>query len=416
MDFIIVIFILAIWIFGIGAVWRAISSGTKAAVTTLTKGGNIVDNIKEEYRGIGQFEINVTPTQVEIGEKTVDAFDVKVRGLIEAPYTSDLALVTSVFDSTSGDLRAVISSLDFFQEKATEGFQNVVEAGQIRPNEGYRNWVKVATLYPETLTGTHKGKRTLTIRVRAMPSDQIPLIEWGWGEKGMITFSSATHEVEIELNEKGWIEAQEERSLAKQLMVKIAVSVASADGEMNAAEGKIIQSWIKDQLRGLSESNSEKVKSELNAALKEAFIEAQNGELNQEKLVLKLKDLELHSINQTLLEFLVTVIGADNEIIQDEMAIIKKIGLELSVDYDDIKAMSDKAFLEMGSVPETANELEALLGIDASWDSPKVLAHLRSEFSKWNGRIQALEDEEEKDKAQKMLDAIAVARQKYGAK
>jgi tellurite resistance protein len=416
MDFIIGIFILAIWIFGIGAFLRAISSGTKAAVKTLTKGGNIVDNIKEEYRDIGQFEINVSPTQVEIGEKIVDAFDVKVRGLIEAPYTSDLALVTSVFDSTSGDLRAVISSLDFFQEKATEGFQNVVEAGQIRPNEGYRNWVKVATLYPETLTGTHKGKRKLTICVRAMPSDQIPLIEWGMGEKGMITFSAATHEVEIELNEKGWIEAQEERSLAKQLMVKIAVSVASADGEMNAAEGKIIQSWIKDQLRGLSESNSQKVKSELNAALKEAFIEAQNGELNQEKLVLKLKDLELHSINQTLLEFLVTVIGADNEITQDEMAIIKKIGLELSVDYDDIKAMSDKAFLEMGSVPETANELEALLGIDASWDGPKVLAHLRGEFSKWNGRIQALEDEEEKDKAQKMLDAIAVARQKYGAK
>lgn len=78
--------------------------------------------------------------------------------------------------------------------------------------------------------------------------------------------------------------------------------------------------------------------------------------------------------------------------------------------------MSGKAFLEMGSVPQSENELEALLGIDPEWDSSKIVAHLRGEFSKWNGRIQALEDHAEKEKAQKMIDAIAAARQKYGAK
>ena len=416
MDILIGIFVLAIWIFGISAVFRAISSGTKATVKTFTKGGKLVDNLKEEYREMGLFEVDVFPTQVEIGGKMIDAFDVKVRGLINAPHVSDLAIVTSVFDSTSGELRAVMSSLDFFQEKTTGGFQNVVDAGQIRPNEGYRNWVKAATLYPETLTGTYKGKRKLKVFVRAMPHDQIPLIEWGFGEEGMIIFSSAAKEFEIELTEKGWIESQEERELAKQLMVKIAVSVACADGEMNPAEGKAIQSWIKDQLKGVSEAKLEKVKSDLNGALKEAFSDFQNNSLNQDALVLKLKDLGLHSMNQSLLEFLVTVIGADDEITQDEMALIKKIGLELDVDYDDIKAMSDKAFLEMGGVPKSENELEALLGIDPAWDSSKTLAHLRSEFLKWNGRIQALEDAEEKEKAQKMLDAIAAARQKYGAK
>ena len=371
---------------------------------------------EEEYREMGSFEVDVLPTQVEIGGKMIDAFDVKVRGLINAPHLSDLALVTSVFDRTSGELKAVMSSLDFFQEKTTGGFQNVVDAGQIRPNQGYRNWIKAATLYPETLTGTHKGKRKLKVYVRAMPPDQIPLIAWGFAEKDMIMFSVAVKEVEIELTEKGWIESQEERELAKQLMVKIAVSVACADGEMNPAEGKAIQSWIKNQLKGISDTKLEKAKFDLNGAFKEAFAEFQNNSLDQDILVLKLRDLGLHSMNQSLLEFLVKVIGSDDEITQNEMAVIKEIGLRLDIDYDDIKAMSDKAFLDMGNFPQSENELEALLGIDPTWDSSKVLAHLRSEFSKWNGRIQALEDAEEKEKAQKMLDTIAVARQKYDTK
>ena len=39
---------------------------------------------------------------------------------------------------------------------------------------------------------------------------------------------------------------------------------------------------------------------------------------------------------------------------------------------------------------------------------------LNDEFKKWNGRIQALEDGDEKDKAQNMLNIIADARKKYG--
>ena len=416
MELLIFFLFLVIWIFGIPVVFRAISSGTKATVKTIKIGGNLVDNFKDQYREMGDFEATILPTQVEISGKMVDAFEVKVRGLIKAAHTSELVLVTSLFDVTNGEFMAVMSSLVFFKEKHTDGFQNVVEAGTIRPNEGYINWIRVAHLYPETLTGTHRGKRKIRAFVSAMPPDQVPLITWGRTKKDMTIFSTATADVEIELNEKGWVESEEQRDLAKQLMVKIAVSVACADGHMHPGEGKAIQSWIKDQLRSVSDLKLERVKSELNGALKEAFSEFQNGELDQEILILKLKDLDLHSFNQGLLEFLVVVIGADEVLSQDEMSIIKRIGEQLGVDYDDIRAMSDKAFLEIGSIPKSENELEVLLGIDPAWDSPKILAHLRSEFTKWNGRIQALKDDEEREKAQKMLDAIATARQKYGAK
>ena len=61
----------------------------------------------------------------------------------------------------------------------------------------------------------------------------------------------------------------------------------------------------------------------------------------------------------------------------------------------------------------TDESLEGLLGINESWSKDEVNAHLRREFAKWNGRIQSLEDEDEKLKAQMMLDAISAARKKY---
>jgi hypothetical protein len=77
--------------------------------------------------------------------------------------------------------------------------------------------------------------------------------------------------------------------------------------------------------------------------------------------------------------------------------------------------MSDKAFLESSNIQHSEDSLEGILGIDPDWTKEQTLAHLRTEFAKWNGRIQSLEDEDEKNKAQSMLDAIAAARKKYGA-
>ena len=109
------------------------------------------------------------------------------------------------------------------------------------------------------------------------------------------------------------------------------------------------------------------------------------------------------------------MIGADGEITASEMALVRSISEKLGFDYDEVKAMSDKAFLSMDVIPSVEESLEGLLGIDPSWSKEQILSHLRREFSKWNGRIQALEDPSEKDKAQRMLDAIAAARKKYGA-
>jgi len=416
MEAILIILVYAILIFGVGRVFNVIKSTTKAAVKTVSNGGNLTENLKEEFREMGSFEIEVRPASIKVGEREVDAFEVYARGGIPVPFETDLLLVTSIFDSTEEKYKGVICSIDFMQEESSESYQTVKNAGTISPNQGYKNWINVATIFPETLTSAWSGKREITVTVRAIAPSQLSKIDWGFHAEDIEIFASGRDQLEIELLEKGWVEAYEERELAKELIVKIALSVACSDGDMNPQEGKAIQTWIKDQIAKVSDESANEVKERLNNALKQGYAEFKSEELNQKALISKLKSLNLTSMNQQLLEVLIKVISADSEITQDEMLLVKEIGIELDVDYEEIKAMSDKAFLEMSSLAENDENLENLLGIDPNWDNAKILSHLRSEFTKWNGRVQALEDEAEKDKAQKMLDAISNARQKYGAK
>ncbi len=415
MEFLFFLLFIAVMIFGVGGVLRAGASTTKAVFKTVSSGGNIIDNFKEEIREMGPLEAQIVPAKITLGDKLVDVYEVKIRGLLNASYACDLVLVTSIFDFTSQKYEAILSSLDFFREKQTEGFQNVVEVGRISPNQGYKNWVKVATLYPETLTATRSGDRIVRVMVRAMPETEVSKIEYGLHDEGTTIFSTAAISRMINFQEKGWLETIEEREEARVLMVKIAVSVASHEGSMNPSEGKVIQQWIKKQLESIRESDVDRIKAKLNDALKAAFADAEGGVLDREALISKLKAIDIKSLNRSLLEFLVDVIGADGEITASEMALVRSISEKLGFDYDEVKAMSDKAFLSMDVIPSVEESLEGLLGIDPSWSKEQILSHLRREFSKWNGRIQALEDPSEKDKAQRMLDAIAAARKKYGA-
>ena len=59
--------------------------------------------------------------------------------------------------------------------------------------------------------------------------------------------------------------------------------------------------------------------------------------------------------------------------------------------------------------------LEETLGIKPDWPVDKIKKHLREEFQKWNGRINVVEDAQERENIQRRLDDIAQLRKKYGS-
>jgi len=96
------------------------------------------------------------------------------------------------------------------------------------------------------------------------------------------------------------------------------------------------------------------------------------------------------------------------------MKMANSIAKALKVSMDDLKSITDKTLLKTDQEMKSEGDLENLLGITDDMTKPQIKKLLNDEFKKWNGRIQALEDGDEKDKAQNMLNIIADARKKHG--
>jgi hypothetical protein len=77
-----------------------------------------------------------------------------------------------------------------------------------------------------------------------------------------------------------------------------------------------------------------------------------------------------------------------------------------------MQALFDKQFANSGIVVSPDN-LEAIVGVDPSWDKGRILKHLSEQFMKWNSRAPSARTVEEQARTRAMLDAIAKLRQKY---
>ena len=397
----------------IAVVLRHAGAATRAAVRAASGKGSFSENLEVQLKGMGPLSAKVEPTKVDLGGTLFDALEVKVRGLINAPRVEQLALTTSIFDFTLGEYSPVLCSVDAFQEPRTRAYQQSVDAGEIRPNQGYPVWITVATVFPASLTGEYSGRRKLKFLVRALPPGEVPKIELGLHEKDTDIFSSASVDYDLVLDEKGYAESADERRKAKALSVKIAVAVAMANGQFSHEEGRVIQTWIRREVEATVGSQQESIKKLLNDSLRDAYTQAQKGALSQDYLLSQLKALDLKAQNFELLQLCLDIIGSESDIDADGLRCSREIAATLGIDYEEFQAMSDKKLLEVKQLATSDGSVEALLGIDPSWDAATARAHLRAEFLKWNGRIQTLTDGEEKLRAQKMLDAIADARTKY---
>ena len=56
---------------------------------------------------------------------------------------------------------------------------------------------------------------------------------------------------------------------------------------------------------------------------------------------------------------------------------------------------------------------ESLIGMDTDLTKDEALQFIKKEYRKWNGRLNTLSPGNERDNAQRMLDALARLREKY---
>ena len=401
-----------------GVIRLAIRSGTrtvKAAARTATGSGTFAENISAEFKGMGPFEIRTIRTKAGENNDGPEIIEVQGRGLIPVYDRLDMSFVTSVFDSTGGGtFEPVLSTFDEFQEPASIAYQHVVGGGEVEPNIGFPNWVRVGVVIPDLLVPPESGRRNLSIALRLVDQDDPPNIFLGRTDSdhdGMIAIFAET--VEETFTIKGYKEAAEHREQARSLSIKLGMAVAMADEDLDDSEGGVIQNWIVKTLSLYEGDKKDELKERYNAALREAYQEVQDGTLSLGALIEEMNEFADQPEKYEAIELCFDVMAADGVADEAELNTIRGIAESLELDYDEITKLRDQKLVELDAVTEQQASIESILDLDTEAPKEEILKQLREEYTKWNARLNTLEEGRERNNAQQMLDLLAEARKKY---
>lgn len=385
-----------------------------AAARTVTGKGSMSDNMEIAFKGMSDFEVRLVDDR--LGEKSdgPEFKAIEVKGLFPIYAPVNLGVVISVFDSTEGTLKPMLSDLDMFQEPDTVAYHHSTEIGEVKPDQGYMRWQRVGAVFTGLLNPPKKGNRELSVVIRLIDADDPPAIRAGFCDKedgGVL----ATRVVKFRhaFAENGYEEEAENRDKARALSIKIGMAVAMADGSLDPTEGEVLKAWITKAISPYDDTKRDHLKVIYNKAMKESYEAAQKGELSLSDLTAQLNQIAETSSRYETIELCFDVMAADGIADPEELKTIKKIAEALELDFSEIEKLRDQKLIGLDTATDQAS-VEDLLGIENDWSEDRIKKHLRTEFQKWNDRLNTLAEGENRDNAQRMLNLIADARKKYG--
>jgi len=158
----------------------------------------------------------------------------------------------------------------------------------------------------------------------------------------------------------------------------------------------------------------ERLKTESNNSMRDAYEKGRHGDLTLTTLTEELNAMEDGPSKYEAIELCFDVLAASAGESSDKARVIDLVGRALNLDSHEIERIRDIRIVGVAGELSRQVRIEDLLGIDQSWGPEQIKRHLRSEFQKWNNRLTSLPEGEERNNAQRMLDAISEARKRYG--
>ena len=382
--------------------------------------GSLKGAVSAEEDQLGRLECKGTDVDFKLDSGMVlKGLNLQVRGVVnESETAQNLAIVVSFFEITKEDGfdKPILSSVTDLREPNSMAMMLKIPIDTVQPYSGSIEWTSLHNIYPDFMIGQKKGKRKIRALIRVIPNNELSInaINYGKHTEGLVICSGTEFDFNFTLKETGYEEARENYFKIRAAFVEFGVLMAFADGNLDASEGNTIKDWIKYQIDVAAEDKKDELKTLLNKTLKDSFESAKSGELILETQLKKFKKITTDASSFGLVEFIMDVSGADGEMSSAELKVANSIAKALKISMNDLKSITDKTLLNTNQEMNSEGDLENLLGITDDMTKPKIKKLLNDEFKKWNGRIQALEDGDEKDKAQNMLNIIADARKKYG--
>lgn len=262
-------------------------------------------------------------------------------------------------------------------------------------------WTELAFLPLSMFIGPKSGLRALSLRCGIMPVG---------GDPADSVWASATvFKANLEL--PGYREDPLDKVIVVfSRIVELAMACAAADGVSDAREKEVIQEWIENWAQRMEEEGLECV-SRFRGALLAILSSPIRSSFTQELAAFALFE-HAEGKRMEALALCVRVISVDGVLHDKEMKMIERLSELLVIDRTIMRSLFDKQFASSGIIVSPDN-LEALVGIDPSWDKERIREHLSERFMKWNSMAPSAKTTEDQARIRAMLDAIAKLKHKY---
>lgn len=341
-------------------------------------------------------------------------YDVEFRGRVPISRPATVAVITHAIDSAAG--MPLISLREEFQEPETYVFRFQCRLGDLQPNQGWTDWVRVGAFHPDWMIGPVGGRRRLEVVVRFIDvrnGRRVPL--WREVEHHVdgILWVSRPMVLEHEFEDRGYEELEEDRLDLLEKSVQVAVCVAMRDGVLDSEREVIIKDWMRESVELEDEEDQPALKRRLNSAFKAAHEESSDGLLGLDDLLEGLGDVWYTAGKHRLVELVVDVLVADGTATGVELSMITQVTDALGLGADESARARDRALIRLDPAGLDDSSLDLVVGIKPDWGRDAIHAHLRTEFQKWNGRLTSLPEGREREIAQRMLELVAEARKRH---
>jgi len=332
---------------------------------------------------------------------------VEVSGSVPLDVVSDLSLLLTVEDLTSGAAQHVFATVDSLQDERTGLFVERASLGKIEP-PGLRHngWREIAQIPTSFLQAPGTGRRRLRFSCLCVPAGNAyasvidPILR-------SRIYCSAVAEVVAELPIKGYLDEDHDREQAAGMILCIAWGFSHALGASEKNSGPVISAWSA-QAASLLGGVSGLPSASLTRVLDGADKLGQAGTMGFLAACDLLAKSSVPEAPMMAFDLCCRVAKACGSSAEASYILLRDGALAMGVGPGEFARLMRSHL----GVPSLVTD-EELVGLNPSWDKERILKFLREQFGKWNARSGNVADSVEKRNIAIRLNAIAKLRQKY---